>query len=105
MDIGEEDIETFKLPLRSQTDEHNIKYCVVTSDTSIDDVKKLLIGEFRAGQIMKATWGKETLNFDVGEKKIFDIINELRAKNGGNFNHKQTLVATFNFIGGAGALE
>jgi hypothetical protein len=54
----EEDLQPFRLPTRSQTDEHTIKHCVVTSETTVAELKKFLIGEFKAGEIMRAVWGR-----------------------------------------------
>lgn len=103
MDLHQDDdeLQPFKLPTRSQTDEHTIKHCVVTGDTTVADLIKFLKGEFKAGEVMKVVWGKEVVAFDQTDKKIADIINELKARTNGNFNEKNTLVATFNFIGGA----
>ena len=96
----DEDLQPFRLPTRSQTDEHTIKSCMITPDTTVEHLKKFLIGEFKAGEVMKAVWGREIINFDNDSTKIFDIISELKERTNGVFKETATLVATFNFIGG-----
>lgn len=95
----ENEIVAFRLPTRSQTDESTIKYCFITENTTLDDLDKFLVGEFKAGVVMKMVWGQEVITLEK-EKKVMQVIRDLRNKTGDTFNHKNTLVATFNFIGG-----
>jgi hypothetical protein len=65
----------FKLPTRSQTDEHNVKYCHITSKTTVGELIKFLKGEFKAGDILKVVWGKEMLKIDNDKELLSNIIS------------------------------
>jgi hypothetical protein len=67
----------------------------------VGDLKKFLKGEFKAGDILKIIWGRELVNIDQDQQLIKNIIRDLKNRTNGAFVETNTLVATFNFIGGA----
>jgi hypothetical protein len=66
----------------------------------VGDLKKFLKGEFKAGDILKVVWGKELFTIEDDQQLISKVIKDLKNRTNGTFSETNTLVATFNFIGG-----
>jgi hypothetical protein len=59
-DDDDDEIQPFKIPTRCSKGihGHGIKYCHITSRTTVGDLKKFLRTEFKAADICNVVWGK-----------------------------------------------